>query len=139
MERNRTFGHCGMSAGGPIPAYLSFTSADGSALGPSPRAGAGLTLSLGMDLAPKTDPGVVGTTTRVDCETGAVLGPPDPAALRERVTNHGALDLRWLTPRTWEGTCRTLTLGFAIEGWTAATADVGPVAFSPDAAATAKR
>jgi hypothetical protein len=110
-------------------AYLAFTSVSGAALGGNARAGAGLTLSLGMALPPKADPGVVATSSQVDCASGAAIGAPEPVELRDRVANRGSLEMRWLTSRLWDGTCRTLTIAFAAEGWSGASATFGTVAF----------
>jgi virginiamycin B lyase len=115
--------------------YLAFTSVSGSALGGTARPGAGLTLSLGMDLLPKADPGIAATSTQVDCGTGAAIGAPELADLRDRVANRGSLELRWLTSRTWDGTCRALTVAFSADGWQGATATFGNVAFGGGAAA----
>jgi virginiamycin B lyase len=114
--------------------YLGFTSVSGSAVGGTARPGAGLTLSLGMGLAPKADPGIIATSTQLDCATGAAVGSPEPAELRDRVANRGSLELRWLTSRTWEGTCRSLTVSLGADGWTGASATFDPVVFGGGAA-----
>jgi virginiamycin B lyase len=114
--------------------YLEFTSVSGAALGGTGRSGAGLTLSLGMGLLPKADPGIAATSTQVDCGTGAAIGAPEPAELRDRVANRGSLELRWLTSRTWDGTCRALTVAFSATGWQGARATFGIVAFGGVAA-----
>ena len=97
----------------------------------------GLTLSLGMDLAARSDLPIDATAQAVDCVTGDPLGQPEAAELRDRVANRGSLELRWLTSREWTG-CRTLTLAFAVDGWHGASATFGPVAFGAGGAA-AKR
>ena len=126
------------NAASATASYLAFTSASGSALGGSARAGAGLTLSLGMGLVPKTDAGIAAWNMQVDCGTGVPIGAPEPADLRDRVANRGSLELRWLTSRAWDGTCQALTLGFEADGWSGATATFGTVSF-PRGTATAKR
>ena len=118
--------------------YLAFSSASGSALGGTARPGAGLTLSLGMGFEPKVDAAIAASSVPVDCVTGAPIGAPEPAELRDRVAHSGSLELRWLTSRAWGGTCRALTLGFDVQGWSGATATFGTVSFS-GAAAAAKR
>jgi hypothetical protein len=118
--------------------YLEFTTVSGSALGGMARPGAGLTLSLGMGLLAKNDPGITATSTQVDCGTGAAIGAPEPAELRDRVANRGSLELRWSTSRAWDGTCRALTMAFSADGWHGANATFGTVAFGGGAAA-AKR
>jgi virginiamycin B lyase len=119
--------------------YLAFTSVSGSALGGTAKAGAGLTLSLGMDLALKAETGIAASSSRVDCATGEPLGAPEVAEIRDRVANRGTLELRWSTSRSWDGTCRALTLGFDAEGWSGATATFGTVSFPVGSAAAAKR
>ncbi|HSL11035.1 MAG TPA: hypothetical protein VLA82_06945 [Actinomycetota bacterium] len=115
--------------------YLAFTSVGGTALGGSARGGAGLTLSLGMALPPKADPGIVATSAPVDCGTGNPIGPSEPAELRDRVANRGSLEVRWLTSRAWDGTCRALTVAFAADGWSGGSATFGAVTFGGAAAA----
>ena len=88
-----------------------------------------------MDLLPKADPGIAASSTQVDCGTGAAVGAPEPAELRDRVANRGSLELRWLTARTWDGTCRALTVAFSADGWQGANATFGTVAFGGGVAA----
>ena len=119
--------------------YLTFGSVGGTATGGSARPGAGLTRSLGMGLEPKSDPGIVATSTVVDCASGEAVGAPEPADLRDRVAHGGSLELRWITSRTWGGTCRALTVAFTAEGWSGASATFGTVAFAGGAEPKAKR
>lgn len=98
--------------------YLVFRSLDGTLLEPSPRPGAWLTLSLGMDLAHRAgNPLAIATSQQVGCADGAAMGSVEPASVRTRVTHEGTLELRWDTSRTWAGTCRRLTLTFSANGW----------------------
>ena len=108
-------------AGNPNEAstsYLVFRSIDGSLLEPSPRPGAWLALSLGMDLDPRgTDPLATATTHEVTCGQGEALGDEEPAAVHTRVARDGTLEIRWNTERSWTGSCRRLTLTFSSQGW----------------------
>ena len=98
--------------------YLVFRSIDGTLLQPSPRPGAWLTLSLGMDLDPRgPDPLASATTEEVSCADGSAVGSSVPADVRTRVAHQGTLELRWRTERAWGGTCRSLTLMFAAPDW----------------------
>lgn len=104
-------------------AYPVFGSMDGTLLEPSPRPGAWLTLSLGMDLDPRgTDPLATATTQEVTCGQGEALGDEEPAAVRSRVAHDGALQVRWSTERSWANMCRTITLTFSAQGWEGAPA-----------------
>jgi hypothetical protein len=108
-------------AGNPNEAstsYLVFRSVDGTLLETSPRPGAWLALSLGMDLDPRgTDPLATATTQEVTCGQGEALGDEEPAAVHTRVARDGSLEIRWNTERSWAGSCRTLTLTFSLQGW----------------------
>jgi virginiamycin B lyase len=108
-------------AGNPAQAstsYLVFRSIEGTIFEPSPRAGAWLTLSLGMDLGARDpDPLAAATTQEVSCTDGDAIGGAQPAAVRTRITQDGELLLRWDTMRSWAGRCRTLTLTFSATGW----------------------
>jgi hypothetical protein len=97
--------------------------------------GEGLTLELGMELPAKAAPLATAVTTPVACATGDPVGAAEQAALRSRVTHLGELSIRWDTPRSWAGQCRTLTLSFSAAGWTGADAVFGPVGFGAAVAA----
>jgi hypothetical protein len=65
----------------------------------------------------------------VDCANGHAVAEAVPTDVRQRVAKDGTLELRWLAPRSWRGTCRTVTLAFDVADWSGATATFGPYLF----------
>ena len=113
--------------------YLVFGSAWGSVLGDDPaRAGKWLWLVLRMDLGRRAPNPLAGATTQVvDCDTGDPVEDPEPAEIHAKMGPWGHfLWVWWGTDRDWAGQCRTLTLGFAADGWSGADATFGPVTFA---------
>lgn len=62
------------------------------------------------------------TVRRVDCDTKAVVGGDEPADVDASVSRNGRLLLRWRTEAGWDGTCRSLVLRLAWDGWSDAEA-----------------
>ena len=113
-------------AGNPTDAathYLVFRWIGGNLVEPSPRPGAWLTLTLGMDLDPHgPEPLASAMAQQVSCADGSAIGAPTVEPVRTRVAHDGGFELRWRTDRAWGGTCRTLTLNFSAPDWDGAPA-----------------
>jgi virginiamycin B lyase len=56
----------------------------------------------------------------VDCETGAPTGPDEPASVKANLSGNGRLML--LTDGGWGGSCRSLVVRLAYDGWSSADA-----------------
>jgi hypothetical protein len=115
--------------------YLVFRSAEGSLVrGDQARAGSSLSLTLGMDLPPDSDPLATMLTQQVDCASGSVLGDPEAATITHLRLTHkarkGGLSVRWDTDPAWGGQCRTLAVSFDVGGWSGAPAIFGPIRFA---------
>lgn len=58
----------------------------------------------------------------VDCETRAPTGPDAPAGVQANISSNGRLVLLWQTGGGWGGTCRSLVVRLAFDGWSSADA-----------------
>ena len=58
----------------------------------------------------------------VDCETGAPTGPDEPASVQANLSGNGRLVLLWQTGGGWGGSCRSLVVRLAYDGWSSADA-----------------
>ena len=62
------------------------------------------------------------TVRQADCTTKDPIGDPSPADVQASVTGNGRVLLLWRTGGDWGGTCRSLVLRFAWDGWSDADA-----------------
>ncbi|HET9671761.1 MAG TPA: PxKF domain-containing protein, partial [Actinomycetota bacterium] len=59
---------------------------------------------------------------RTDCDTKVAVGAEEPANVQANLSGGGRLLLQWRTGAGWAGTCRSLVLRFAWDGWSDADA-----------------
>lgn len=82
-----------------------------------------ITLELGS--RPPSGPIFAGgypVVRQVDCDTHETVGADEAADVQANITGGGRLMVQWRTGAGWAGTCRSLVLRFAWNGWTDADA-----------------